>query len=138
MKGETIMETAITTTQGNEKQVICSFNASTMEEKKAFFNLMNNPTARTRECVNMEIALKDIYIEFIEMTNKETGEVTEAPRVVLIDADGKSYASVSYGIYNALKNILQIFGPPTYDPPLKVRPKQISRGENNIMTLEVV
>ena len=57
-----------------------SMQASTREEKAAMFNAMNNPDKRLADCINMQIRAKDLYIEIVNCTNEETGEVTACPR----------------------------------------------------------
>ena len=71
--------------------------------------------------------------------NEETGEVSVAPRVVLIDDKGKAYQSVSVGIYSSLKNIMFVYGDPsTWEKPVKVKITQITKGKNKMLNLKVV
>lgn len=121
----------------NVSTAFCSMDANTAEEKKILFNAMNNPDERLSDCVNKIIKIKDVYCETVQMVNEQTGEVTEAPRIVLIDVDGKSYQSVSSGVYNSLKKLMQIYGVPTWDEPIAVIPKQLTKGSYKIMTLSL-
>ena len=115
----------------------CSMMAETKEEKAAMFNAMNNPDKRIADCINMTIAAKDLYIEVVNCTNEETGEVTACPRIVIVDADGVSYQAVSIGIYSALKKVVQVFGAPTWDDPVMLEVKQITKGSRKMLTLNV-
>ena len=55
------------------------------------------------------------------------------------DDKGNTYNTASFGIYNSLKRIFQIFDvPSTWDSPLKVKIKQIKKDENSILNLEIV
>lgn len=116
----------------------CSLSANNKEEKAAMFNAMNNPDVRLADCINMQIPVKDLFIEVVNCTNQETGETTACPRIVLIDESGKSYACVSIGIYGALKKAIQVFGAPTWEEPIVMEVKQISKGNRKMLTLNVV
>lgn len=116
----------------------CSMSADTPEGKAKLFNAMNNPDERLADCINKRIAVKDLYIEIVNCTNQETGETSTCPRIVVIDAQGKSYQCVSIGIYSAFKKIIQIYGAPTWETPVIVEVKQISKGTRKMLTLNVV
>lgn len=83
----------------------CSMVPKNDAEKKALFKAMNNPDGRIADCINMDIKVKDIYVEKVNCINRETGEVSVCPRIVFIDTDGKSYQCVSIGMYSAVKKI---------------------------------
>ena len=116
----------------------CSMTANTHEEKAAMYNAMNNPNKRLADCINMQIKAKDLYIEVVNCTNEETGEVNACPRIVIIDDKGVSYQAVSIGIYSALKKVIQVFGAPTWDKPVTLEVKQITKGSRKMLTLNVV
>ena len=99
---------------------------------------MNNPDFRIADCINKKINAKDLYIEVVNCTNEETGEVTACPRIVIIDDHGKSYQAVSVGIYSALKKVIQVYGTPTWDEPVQLEVQQISKGTRKMLTLRVV
>lgn len=121
------------------KTQFCSMKAETPEEKAKLFNAMNNPEKRIKEMINKTIRAKDVYLEVVDCTNQETGEVTKAPRIVIIDDKGTAYQSVSTGVYSALKKIFQVYGVPTWDEPILLEVKEIPRGTNNFMlTLNAV
>lgn len=103
----------------------CSLQPSTQEEKVTLFNAMNNPTFRLDEKINCTITVKDIYAETVEIVNEKTGEVAIAPRIILIDTDGNSYGCCSYGIFNSIKKLIQVFGAPTWNEGISVIPVSI-------------
>lgn len=117
------------------KTQFCSLIAETQEAKVKLYNAMNNPDKRLADCINMTVEAKDLYIEVVNCTNEETGEVTACPRIVIIDKDGVSYQAVSLGIYSALKKIIQVFGAPTWAVPVKLEIKQITKGNKKMLTL---
>ena len=115
-----------------------SMIAESDEAKAKLFNAMNNPDFRIADFINKTINAKDLYIEVVNCTNTETGEVTACPRIVIIDTNGKSYQAVSIGIYSALKKVIQVYGAPTWDKAIKLEVKQVTKGERKMLTLSVV
>lgn len=115
----------------------CSMKAETEAEKASVFNAMNNPEKRLADCINMVIKAKDLYIEVVNCTNEETGEVTACPRIVIIDDKGVGYQAVSLGIYSALKKVIQVFGVPTWEKPIALEVKQVTKGARKMLTLNV-
>lgn len=115
-----------------------SLTAETDDEKAKLFNAINNPEKRLADCINMTIKAKDLYIEVVNCTNEETGEVTPCPRIVIIDEKGVSYQAVSLGIYSALKKVIQIFGTPTWHNPIALEVKQVTKGQRKMLTLNIV
>ena len=120
------------------KTQFCSMTAETDKDKASLFNAMNNPDERIADCINKVIYAKDLYVEVVNCTNEETGEITTCPRIVIIDKDNKSYQAVSIGIYSALKKVIQVFGAPTWTTPVALEVKQITKGNRKMLTLNVV
>lgn len=119
----------------------CSFVPATPEDKARLFKAMNNPDKKVGECVNLTICVKDIYAEMVTIVNKETGEASQAPRIVLIDTEGVSYQTVSSSMYNGMKKLIQIYGVPTWEDGINIQIKQkaISGGKGwSILTFDVV
>lgn len=118
------------------KTSFCSMVAEKDEDKAKLYNAMNNPDNRLSDWINKTINAKDLYIEVVNCTNTETGEVTACPRIVLIDDKGVSYQCVSIGVYSAIKKLIQAFGVPTWHKPIKLEVKQITKGERKMLTLD--
>lgn len=117
----------------------CSLNVNTQKEKEHLFNIISSPTDRIANIINEIIELKDIYVETVELTNEETGEISFAPRTILIDKNGKSFECVSIGIFSALKKLFQIFGEPCiWEKPIKIKIKQIQKGAKSILTFSIL
>lgn len=123
--------------QGNQKPAYCSIVAESFDDKAKIFNAMSSPDERLRNHINEIIKIRDVYCEIVECVNKDTGETSEAPRVVLIDTEGKSYQCVSSGIFNSLKRLFTVFGMPTWEKGVPCKVKQVSNGERQILTLVV-
>lgn len=117
----------------------CSLNVNTQKEKEHLFNIISSPTDRIANMINEIIELKDLYVETVELTNEETGEIIFVPRTILIDKNGKSFECVSIGIFSALKKLFQIFGEPCiWEKPIKIKIKQIQKGAKSILTFSIL
>ena len=115
-----------------------SGKAESFDDKKQLVNAMNNPDFRIGDMLNKTINCVDIYIEQATVTNNETGEVSMLPRTVLIDDKGKSYAALSYGVFNSLKKIISVFGfPNEWNEPIPVEVTRIIKGDRQIYNLIV-
>lgn len=124
------------TIMGNE-EFYCSFEAKTVEEQAQLFEIMNNPAERLADNINKTIYVKDVYCEIVDCVNEETGEVTKAPRVVLIDKNNVGYQAVSTGIFSAVKKLFMIFGEPTWTEPIPIEIKQIKKGKKSLLTFNI-
>ena len=120
-----------------ESNAFCSIKEDSLEAKKLVYNASNNPTHKIDDYINKEIALKDVFVEIIELANENTGELEQAPRIVLIDDKGESYQCVSTGIFGSIKKLMAIFGEPTWEEPIHVVVKQVKVKRGTMLTLEV-
>lgn len=123
---------------GSNLTAFCSIKDDSFEGKMAVYNAANNPDAKVNDIINKRIELRDVYAETIEIANEDTGELEQAPRIVLIDKDGKSYQCVSAGIFGAIKKLNAIFGEPTWEPAIPVEVKQVPTKRGSMLTLDVV
>lgn len=107
-----------------------SIKGDSREEKARLFKAKSNPDKRLADCINQKIYVKDLYMEVVTITNDETGEVQDCPRVVLLDKDGISYTSVSFGVYNSLRSLVAVYGEPTWEEPIPIIVRQKETGKN--------
>lgn len=108
-----------------------SFKPQNEDDEMTMYNALMNPEKRLKDFVNQDILVKDVIIERVYV-NKEGEEYKEcAPRVILIDTKGISYACVSFGILNALKRMMDICGKPTWASGKKLRVIQQASKRNN-------
>lgn len=104
----------------NEKNLsICTKNIDSIETGKALYNALEKCDTLLSECVGNKINIKDIYIEKREIVDKD-GVVKDKYRTIIFDVAGKTYATGSYGVYNALVKMCRIFGNPTWDKGIEV------------------
>lgn len=122
----------------SETSVYTSLKCDTDAEKVNFYNITNAPQERLGDHINEVINAKDIFCESVECVNDETGEITNAPRIVIIDDKGVGYACVSMGVFSSLKKIMNLFGQPTWEKPVKIKVGQIKKSAKSILTLTLV
>lgn len=125
----------LTLFSGIKQNVYCSKVAETEKEKKELFNALENCDALLNDCVGQEIKIKDMYVEEKQVIDDETGELKTKYRTILFDENGQTYATGSYGIYNVLKKIVQIYGlPESWEKPLKVKvaKRPIGKGKQSL------
>ena len=118
--------------------MFCSFQPKTDDDRALLFNAMNAPDVKISDHIGQELTVRDVIVEPVEIVDDNSSEVRTSPRVILIDMDGHTYSAVSYGIYNALRRLVALYGLPTWERGIPVRVRQISRGSNRIFTLDVV
>ena len=114
-----------------------SGKAETFDEKKRLVNAMSNPDFRIADFINKTINVVDVFVEKSQVESQKTGELVDIPRVVLIDDKGKSYSSLSFGIFNSLKKIISVFGFPTWEDGIPVEVQRIQKGDRQIYNLVV-
>jgi hypothetical protein len=136
--------------QVDTKGFYSSMETATAADKVKLYNAQNSPDYRLKDETNMEIAVVGVIAEIVTLEKKDEsghplvnddGEIimNDAPRVILFDADGKAHQCVSVGIFNSVKKIIGLFGEPqTWEGPLSVKVKNISKGTRSMLSLEVV
>lgn len=123
-----------------KQNVYCSKITESEEDKKELFNALESCDVLLNDCIGQEIEIKDIYVEEKQVVDEATGELRTKYRTILFDKSGQTYATGSYGIYNVLKKIVQIYGLPTnWEKPLKVKvaKRPIGNGKSSL-TLTLV
>lgn len=116
----------------------CSFEPVDMQGKTVLFNISNNPKFRIGDEINETINVAHIFAENVTCKNEETGEQNTCPRIVLIDDKGEGHQSVSLAVFGATKKLMQCFGhPSTWEKPIPVKIKQITKGKNKMLTFDV-
>lgn len=120
-------------------QPYCSMQVTDEKSASMLFKAMNQPDDSLGDHINETIDVVNIFIQPVSMANKETGEMYVVPRIVLFDVEGKTYVTVSRGIYNALKNMCAIVGnPETWKAPITIKVGQRQIQERRMLTFDVV
>lgn len=120
-------------------QPYCSMQVTDEKSASMLFKAMNQPDDSLGDHINETIDVTNIFIQPVAMPNQETGEMNVVPRIVLFDVEGKTYVTVSRGIYNALKNMCAIVGTPeTWKAPVTIKVGQRQIKERRMLTFDVV
>ena len=120
-------------------QPYCSMQVTDEKSASMLFKAMNQPDDSLGDHINETIDVTNIFIQPVPMVNNETGEMNVVPRIVLFDVEGKTYVTVSRGIYNALKNMCTIVGTPeTWKAPVTIKVGQRQIKERRMLTFDVV
>lgn len=130
----------LTLFSGVKNKVYCSKKVDDIEDKKSLFNALESCDVLLNDCVGQEIDLVDIYVEEKEVVDQETGELKVKYRTILFDENGQTYATGSYGIYNIIRKIVQIYGlPENWESALKVKvaKKNIGNGKQSLTLILV-
>ena len=122
----------------NDLKIYSSVKANNVEERKNIYNALEKCDVLLNDIVGTEINIKDFYIEERHKveTDESTGEVKTITkyRTILFDTEGKTYATGSYGVYNALRRICMVYGEPTWTDGVmvKVDKKPIGNGKTQL------
>lgn len=113
-----------------------TMDCSTTEQKKIFFNAVQNPTSKVSDYINKQITIKDVYMEQAEYEGDEG--VTKGVKTVIITPDGEGILANSMGVARALYGIFDIFGMPSeWDEPMTVMVKQVETPKGRYFKFEV-
>lgn len=116
------MLTVMDEMQEASKQTYCSMLINNEEDKKKLFNLLGNSDTRVSDNLDKTISLKDVVLQKFPKVDEETGELTYSVRVILVDKDGKTYASGSRGLYRSVLQLIQLVGEPnTWTNPIDIK-----------------
>lgn len=122
----------------NDLKIYSSVKATNVEERKSIYNALEKCDVLLNDIVGTEINIKDFYIEerHKEELSEDSGEVKNVVkyRTILFDTEGKTYATGSFGVYNALRRICLVYGEPTWTDGVKVRveKKPIGNGKTQL------
>lgn len=124
----------------NNEQTYCSMICKSNEERKNLFNALEKADVLLNDVVGTELNLKDVYLHKYTKLNEETGEVENKCRVLLFDDKGQTYATGSFGIFNIIGRIFEVFGTPNeWEEPLRVKVIKKEIGNNKkMLSLEIM
>lgn len=121
---------------GNQTQMFTSLDMKRPESRKAVMKCLQDCDARITEEVNQKICVSNYFLHVVPVVNKQTGEVKDCERLVLIDKDGMTHECVSAVIINSLRSIAFAFGKPPWPDGINVTVKMKRKGEKAIYWLE--
>lgn len=117
--------------------IFSSVQAETQDEKLALYDAISNCEDLKKQ-VNKVINVENIVIQQVELENDETGEVSLANRIVLIDDKGKAFGCTSSGVETSVRNLIAVVGAAPWTPAIPLTPV-MKQGRNGweFMTLQL-
>lgn len=126
----------------NETVKRCTLDLSDEDNATDLYNVLTGDAdALLNDMVDQEIVMTGAFMDKhpAPVVDEGTGEVigtTSKYRIIIFDDEGKTYATGSYGIYNALTMIFEIFGEPSKEHPIKVKvSKKATANGHSTLTL---
>lgn len=126
----------IQTFGGGAGRLATSLDLQTQPGRQKMLQCLQDCDGRLTDEVNTKLKITDYLVHDIEMTDKKTGEVTGATRMVLIDADGCTHECVSLSLLRSMQRLAYVFGSPPWNPPQQLTVKSKRKGERNIYWLD--
>ena len=129
----------------NETVRRCTLDLSDEDNQVTLYNVITGDAdALLNDMIDQTIVMTGAFMDKhpAPVVDEETGEVTgytSKYRIIVFDNEGKTYATGSYGIYNALTTIFDIFGEPSKEHPIKVKvsKKATSNGHSTLTLVRV-
>lgn len=124
----------------NKKITFIAKEAVTVEEKKKLFNALEQCDELIKNKLGTEIILSNVYIECRQVFDETKNCLMPKYRTILFDDKSTSYVTGSYGVYNAVKRLLEIYGnPENWKEKVKVKFIEKNIGNNKkSLSLELI
>ena len=126
----------------NETVKRCTLDLTDEDNATDLYNVLTGDAdALLNDMLDQEIIMTGAFMDKhpAPVVDEGTGEVigtTSKYRIIIFDNEGKTYATGSYGIYNALTMIFDIFGEPSKEHPIKVKvSKKATANGHSTLTL---
>lgn len=127
-------EDVIDTADASAQQEVMKFvKTETRSDKIKLLNALENADEMINNHIGEVIEIVGVYAE-THFSNKQQKPVC---RVLIMGADGKSYATGSFVFMNSLKRIIDVFGSPL-DEAIKIQINERAMEKGNALTASVV
>lgn len=105
--------------------------------KVATIEAMTN-SVPVKENLNKTINVVNFIVQSVPMADRQTGELTDQPRIILLDADGTAYHAISGGLWRSVQNILGVLPHPSEWPaPLPLHIVSVKGGKGDFYTAKM-
>lgn len=119
VSASTLRDEIVALVEGKQ-DMYSSLKADTFEGRIELLGAVTD-AAKISDNVGVPIALRHIVVQAVDLVDAQTGEVTTAPRVVLIDDKGQAFYGISEGLYRSVSTFIKLAGDPgDWPEPLKV------------------
>lgn len=129
---------AISNLNSGVSALFSSITAETVEEKMQVLDYVTNPEA-IADHLGETLNLRHVIAQAVDIADENTGETTEAIRIILVTEEGQAYSAVSKGLFTYLRNLFDIVGhPSSWEKPLPIKVvEKRGRGKFRFMTVEL-
>lgn len=95
-------------------------DTSTFEGKVKLYSALQN-AEKLSDHLNEPLHMINAVAQSVQVTDEQTGEMTNSARVIIVADDGKAYAATSPTLLAGLNTMFGIFGTPnTWERPIAV------------------
>lgn len=106
-------------------KILTTYDMNTRAGKMGVFRATQRADLEVDGLEGKPMSVRDIVIHPVSIVNKDTHEITDSMRCVLIAPDGKRLAMVSEVALPQVMMIADIYGPGPWEPPVLVAIKVI-------------
>jgi len=121
---------------GGAGRLATSLDMQSQSGRHRMLKCLQDCDARLTDEVNIPLNITDYLVHDVELTNKDTGEVTGATRMVLIDDKQCTHECVSLGLLRSFQRLASLFGIPPWEPAKRLTVKSKRKAERNLYWLE--
>lgn len=128
----------------NETVQRCTLDLTEEDNQIKLYNILTGDAdVLLNDAIDQIITMTGAYINKhpSAIVDEESGEITGTTtkyQIILFDNEGKTYATGSYGVYNALSMIFSIFGEPSEERPIKVKVSKKATKKSGHSTLTLI
>lgn len=96
-------------------------DTSTFDGKVRLYSALQN-AAKLADHLNEPLHMVNAVAQSVQVTDEQTGEMTNSARVIIVTDDDKAYAATSPTLLAGLNTMFGIFGTPnTWEKPIAVK-----------------
>lgn len=96
-------------------------DTSTFDGKVKLYSALQN-AEKLADHLNEPLYMVNAVAQSVQVTDEQTGEMTNSARVIIVTDDGKAYAATSPTLLAGLNTMFGIFGTPnTWEKPIAVK-----------------
>lgn len=99
-----------------------SWPVATIADRVTVHNARNKDAVQLDTVMGQTLMIRGVIAHLASVEDKESGEVQELVRCVLIGADGTCYSCCSMGVRESVRDLMSNFGEGPWEPPLPLIP----------------
>lgn len=104
----------------NDSGLFTSLDRKVKDHQRLIVKALGIADKRVEDVLRQKIIVAHIVAHNISPVDPATGEIVQTVRIVFVSPDGSTIAGSGKGIYNSLRNIINIMGSPPWVPGLEI------------------